>query len=639
MKAARKKNRRFPPRSQRSALGEGPLERVRLTLTEFGDHGEALGYADDGRVVRAAYGVPGEEVIVEVREDHESYLIGEVVEILTFAPERVQPKCPHFGVCGGCQLQHIDYSHQTELKKRVVENQLRRVGKFMAPPVSPMIPAKDPWHYRNNARFTVRLQGTPGFTNWYTHRFEPIDSCYIMDTRINDAKTALNGALAPKERQLAVRVGRNTDSYLIHPNLGKRGSEAGLETGQLGHEERIFGFPFRVSAASFFQVNTQQAERMVALVRERLRLKGNEVLLDAYAGVGTFAALLAPFCARVIAIEESASAVQDAHENLAAFPNIQIVEAKTEEALSEMETHPDVVILDPPRSGCDSRVLRALGRLKPERIVYVSCDPETLARDLHDLVLAGFRLTDVTPVDMFPQTYHIECVATLERAAPGTFVLASSSPRRRELIDRLGLPVQILAPTSGEEPPPPEPGDDVTPADYVVSLAKAKALSLAERSQVPVLGADTVVVGPDGRILGKPTDVDDARAMLRYLRGREHTVITGVAVAAPGGTDVFADFSETQGRMRDYTDEEIEAYIATGDPLDKAGAYGIQNRVFHPVEEVRGCGLNVVGLPLCLVDRLLREAGVFIPGPAASSVTADRCAFCADRTPSWLRLP
>jgi 23S rRNA (uracil1939-C5)-methyltransferase len=614
MKASRKKHRRFPPRSQRPPVPEGQGERLRLTLTDFGHLGEAMGRVQ-GKVIFAAYGIPGEEVEVEVREDHGSYAIAEVVEVLTPSPHRVEPRCPHFGVCGGCQLQHVDYAFQLELKRRVLESQIRRIGKLLDVPVSPTVAAPDPWRYRNNARFTVRRQGEIGFTHWHTHRFEPIDECFILEPRINEAKRAFEGGVLANTgaRQLSVRVGRDEDSYLIHPAY-QGPAEVGWETGQPGHVERLFGVPFQVSAASFFQVHTKQAERMAALVRDRLRLKGTDLVLDAYAGVGTFAALFAPFCARVVAVEESASAVLDAQVNLRPFSNVEMVEAKTEDFLSSLTQRPDAVILDPPRAGCDPRVLEALGRLMPERVVYVSCDPATLARDLQDLVLRGFRLADVTPLDMFPQTYHIESVSTLERAPKGFFILASTSPRRRDLIRCLDLPVQAMAPASGEEPPPggleTVDASSPSPAEYARALARAKALSLAERSAVPVLGADTVVVAPDGEILGKPKDADEARAMLRRLRAGEHSVITGVALAMPGGEAVYADHAETRGRMRAYTDEEIEAYIAAGDPFDKAGAYGVQHPVFRPVAEMDGCPLNVVGLPLCLADRLLREAGV-----------------------------
>ena len=671
MKASRKKHRRFPPRGGNPPAPDGPPQRLTIELERAGHQGETVGRRDDGKIVLAAYGIAGERVVVEVREEHPSHIVAEVVEVLRPSPERVAPRCPHFGVCGGCQLQHISYAEQGRIKQQVLADQLRQIGGIVNPPVSPIIAAENPWNYRNNARFTVRREGVTGFTHWHTHRFEPIDECQIMDTRINDIKRKLDGALINRERQLAVRIGKNTGDTLVHPALDGRGDELGVETGQDSHTERLFNVPFKVSAASFFQVNTAQAERMIALVRDRLRPAPSDTIVDAYAGVGTIAALLAPMCGRVIAIEESAAAVRDAEVNLAPFPNVEMILAKTEEALPNLDERVDAVILDPPRQGCYPEVIDALRRLKPRRIVYVSCDPATLASDLNRLILGGYSLTDVTPVDMFPHTYHIESVSTLERMPSDGFILASTSTRRHEILTAQRTPFAALAPATGIEDPKSGgiTSDTQEPITYAQNLAIQKAQSVANGdATVPVVGVDTIVVAPDGRILNKPKDADDARSMLRTLRDGDHQVITAIAVIPPqprhSGTPTdhpraptghsreggnlkpnkqtqlpIVDHLVTTGRMRNYTDQQIEEYIATGDPFDKAGAYGIQHLQFRPVESLDGCYLNVVGLPLCLLDRLLRQAGVTPKGPAAQPPTNGHCAYCEERTPPELELP
>jgi 23S rRNA (uracil1939-C5)-methyltransferase len=588
------------------------------------EFGAAIGQDDDGQRFVAAFGIPGETVIVEVREETDAGIVGEVVEVLHSSADRAEPRCAHFGICGGCQLQHMEYGAQTELKTRTVRDQMRRLGGFLNAPISPMVGAASPWNYRNHARFTVRREGFAGFTHWFTHRFEPVDECHIMDPRINEVRSSLDGKLGKTARQLGVRVGANTSSYLIHPKLAPADSGE-LETGQTGHDEQLTGVSFRVSAASFFQVNTHQAERMVSLVRDGLRLGGADVLLDAYAGVGTFASLFSPLCSRVIAVEESAAAIRDAKQNLAGLPNVEIVEVRTEDYLEALDVRPDRVILDPPRSGCDPRVIDSIRRLRPERVVYVSCDPATLARDLRRLVLCGYRVENITPLDMFPQTYHIECVATLE-LAEAPLVLASTSPRRTELIGDLPASAQALAPVVDEPGPHPQQ----TPADYARTMAEAKASSLANEAVVPVLGADTVVIDPDGEVLGKPTDEKEAIIMLRSLRGREHTVITGVAVMDPTRDVVLSDTVETQVRMRHYSDAEIDSYVSSGAPLDKAGAYGIQDTLFAPVADIDGCRLNVVGLPLCLASRLLVESGTLtdVAEMESDGVKQRDCRYC-----------
>ena len=604
------------------AVEIGALLRVRLQ--GWGRLGEALAQHEDVPLFVFG-GIDGEDVEVEVVRRHRRYLAARVVRVLEPSPHRIEPPCPHFGACTGCQWQHITEEHQRELKRLAVGDALERIGGLDVAPVADIIPAPTPFGYRNHARFTVGPQGALGYVNRESRRFVSIDRCMLMDEAINTTLDQLQGNCADTT-QLSVRYGTGTGDVLVQPTL--RNPDVPIATGQKHFRERMGGHVFRVGSPSFFQVNTPQAERMVDLIREELELGGDEFVADVYAGVGTFAVLLAPHCGHVIAIEESSAAMDDAEVNCEGIPNLELLRARAEDALAEMERCPDAIVLDPPRAGCAPSMLESLVRLRPKKIVYVSCDPSTLARDLKVLCAGGFQLRKVRPIDMFPQTHHVECVATLvagdadpaTKAVPATLTLASASPRRRQLLQALGMDFRVQPSSVPEEPEPSE-----SPIDLVRRLALAKARAVAaDVSEGLVIGADSVVVH-QGDILGKPATVEEARVMLARLRGNTHQVFSGVAVVdASTGKHRLAS-ETTPVLMREYSDAEVEDYIASGSPMDKAGAYGVQDADFHPASRVQGCYSNVVGLPLCTLLDVLREMGYEatpkVPAPLIESCT------------------
>jgi len=335
---------------------------------------------------------------------------GLVTEVVTASPYRVEAPCQYFGACTGCQWQHILYSHQLVLKRGYVERELAEYPSLTGVEIEPTIPAPKLYGYRNHARFTIKREGSPGFVNRITRRFVQTDECMIMTAGINRLSEELRGKSA-ETTQLAIRYGVNTDDWLIQPTL--KNEEISLTTGQTHYTERMLDKNFRVGSPSFFQVNTEQAERLATLVGELLDLSGTETVVDAYAGVGTFAILLAESAKKIIAIEESAAAIKDASFNAEGIDNVEFREGKTEDVLNTLEIRPDAVILDPSRSGCHPTALAEVIRWAPERTAYVSCDTEALGRDLDILVRGGLRVESVQPIDMFPQTHHIETVALL----------------------------------------------------------------------------------------------------------------------------------------------------------------------------------------------------------------------------------
>ncbi len=383
-----------------------------LDLHAWGDLGDTLAHFEDG-VINVFGGIPGERVnarIVRYRRRRRQHISAIVTEVITPSPHRISAPCPYFTACTGCQWQHISYDRQLELKRDRVSEAFSEYDELRGTEISPTIPSPQMFGYRNHARFTVRESGMLGFINRITRRFVKVDDCALMHPWINKALRRLQGNAA-ETTQLSVRYGFNTGDWLIQPTM--HNPDIPLPTGQTHYWEQMHNRRLRIASPSFAQVNTPQAERLATLVAERLQLSGAELLVDAYAGVGTFAVLLAESARRVVAIEESSAAVNDAAVNIEGIDNLELVCSRTEDYLDSLTEPPDAVILDPPRVGCHPATLDALIRRMPARTVYVSCDSDTLARDLAYLTNGGFTITSVEPMDMFPQTYHTECVATL----------------------------------------------------------------------------------------------------------------------------------------------------------------------------------------------------------------------------------
>jgi len=408
------------------------MARIRLTLERMAHGGEAIG-RHEGKVVFVPFGIPGEVVEVELVEDRGSYARGRIREVIVPSPARRDPPCPHFGECGGCHLQHMSEEAQRQFKAEVVRDQLRRIGKIPDPPVRPTIPSPDPLGYRNQVQFSVAPDGRLGFQAMRSHRVVPISRCWIAHPMLQELYEALDiEGLAL--RRVTLRCGVRTGDRMVI--LETEGDEAPLLETDLRVSlvlltadekaipligldyltEEVGGFVFRISAPSFFQTNTPVAEQIARLVVEWADLHGTEAVLDAYCGVGLFAAHLAPFARRVVGIEAHPAAAADAQHNLARFPHVEIRVGTVEAVAPTLEGPFEVVVVDPPRAGCSREALEALRRLDPRRWIYVSCDPATLARDARWILDAGYRLREVQPFDMFPQTYHIETVSLFEKA-------------------------------------------------------------------------------------------------------------------------------------------------------------------------------------------------------------------------------
>ena len=411
--AKHKRKRRYSGPDITGHVDLNPGDQFQTTLNGINDSGETLSEIR-GAPVEVTGGLPGEKVVVEVQKRFPERIVAKVVEVLEQAEERVVPECEYFLTCSGCQWQHASYDYQLQLKQARVQREIDKYQSLSQVVVDATIGSESQLGYRNHGRFTVGKKddgGKIGYINAVTRRFVKIDRCLLMNEQINKVLDLAQDNVAG-QTQVAIRAGSNTDSMLIQPRMNL--SHIGLVTGEQHYEEEVRGFRFRVAASSFFQVNTSQLSRAIDEVRDLLELDGTEVMVDAYCGVGVFTVLLAPYVRKIVGIEESASAIEDAGLNSKDILNIEFVEGKTEHILNTLNQHIDVLLLDPPRVGCHPDVLDSVIKLKPEKVMMISCEPEAMARDLNLLCSTGiYSLETIRPVDMFPQTRHVETISML----------------------------------------------------------------------------------------------------------------------------------------------------------------------------------------------------------------------------------
>lgn len=419
---------------------------IELTLDAIAHGGEAIG-RHGGKAIFVPYAIPGERVRVEIVEEKARWARARLLEVLTPSPDRVSPPCPYFGLdqCGGCQWQHIAYPRQAELKQAIVADQLRRLGRIAAPPVADIVVLADPatpddapqllaYGYRNLAQFAVTPAGQTGYKRAGGHDTLPVERCLLLHPQLDNLHAALDTATFGLQG-LSLRAGVNTGDALIllesvsdeQPELEinlpaaivlRTPREVQPLIGTPWLMEEVLGQRYRISAESFFQANTAGAAALVEIVTAYADARPTDVVLDAYCGVGLFALALADTAQAVIGIEASPSACEDFAVNAGACANVELHEGPVEDVLPALQAQSlrvDIVVLDPPRAGAGPEVIRELAALGPRRIVYVSCDPATLARDAVHLVQEGYRLVEAQPVDLFPQTYHVETVALWER--------------------------------------------------------------------------------------------------------------------------------------------------------------------------------------------------------------------------------
>ena len=455
------------------ALGKNQL----VELTVSGVTGEGSGvarYTEDGSagmVVFIPYTAVGDRVLCRILKVQKTHAFGRVEQLLAPSADRAESAdCPVYGRCGGCVWRHVTYEAECRYKQQWVEDTLRRVGGVDAP-VLPLVAAESANRYRNKAQFPVAAGEDGPLMGFYaprSHRLVPCRDCRLQPAAFAAVLEAVDGWMTAHSvpaydeeahrglvRHIYIRQGAVTGQLMVclvctsgklpavpaliegvqaaAPELASLSvnvnpHRTNVILGEKGFtlwgadaiEDELCGLQFRLSPHSFYQVNHAQTERLYRLAAEAAALTGEETLLDLYCGTGTIGLSMAHRVRKLIGVEVVAAAVADAKENAVrnGITNARFLCADAAQAAAQLAkegVRPDVVVLDPPRKGCDEALVETVSRMAPKRVVYISCDPATLARDLGRFAARGYDTRQVQPVDLFPRTAHVECVCLLSR--------------------------------------------------------------------------------------------------------------------------------------------------------------------------------------------------------------------------------
>ena len=388
---------------------------IKLKLGDIGSTGDTTAIVNS-ETINVFGGIPGEIVLAEIIEQQRSKrkqkrVFGTVKQILTPSRYRIKTPCDFYGHCTGCNWQHINYQYQLHLKQLILKNELYKyLNKSIK--IEKIIPSVNQFNYRNHGRFSVRRNGQIGFTNKVTKKFVGINKCLIMSENINSHIKKLD-SLVGETSQISIRTSEYTESFLIQPKI--KNKKIKIETGQKSYNELINTNKFQISSPSFFQVNTPQISKMSRIINSLIKDINKNILIDAYAGVGTFGILLKEKFNNIIGIEQSYSAVIDAKQNIKKIKNYHMVIGNSEEVISAIKPKIDLLLLDPSRKGCDEKLLENLILNPVKNIIYISCEPKTLGRDLNLLTQnSKYKIISINPIDLFPNTHHVESITLLK---------------------------------------------------------------------------------------------------------------------------------------------------------------------------------------------------------------------------------
>ncbi|HZK44596.1 MAG TPA: 23S rRNA (uracil(1939)-C(5))-methyltransferase RlmD [Syntrophomonadaceae bacterium] len=397
----------------------------------------------DGKAVFIPFAIPGETVKIKIIEEKKNYNRAQLIEVIESSIHRVDPSCPHYNDCGGCSYQHIDYDHQLELKREVVQSNIARIGKIDLE-VNPVIGSPQRYRYRNKVTWHIDKEGRLGYYQASSNELVEIKTCKLISEKMekvtNSIREHITDISFTQQSNLIIRESSvNEETMLILTHIKSDLDKSKLSSfsdetnslfvkyiGKPGYEkitgsdkltETSATINISLSPGAFFQVNHEQMEKIISIVEDFLDLNDEDILLDAYSGVGSIALALASKVKKVVGVESFKDAVKDAklNANQNKITNAEFIAGACETVLPKLNKSFDKVVLDPPRSGLKKEVIEAIVKANPKKIAYVSCNPATLARDLAIFKENDYITKIVQPLDMFAQTGHVECVVLMTR--------------------------------------------------------------------------------------------------------------------------------------------------------------------------------------------------------------------------------
>jgi len=415
---------------------------LQCTVQGISHRGEGVARVN-GKVVFIPFALPGETVEIEISSEKRKYARGILHEIVESSNDRIEPLCPYYYQCGGCAYQHVQYSKELEFKKQTVMDNIKRIAKLETP-VNDVIGMNNPWQYRNKVTWHIEVlpdgKKVLGYYKLGSHRVIAVKECRLLPEKINSISAVLsehiNAVGAGKDSSIVIRQSAYNHKTMVifvncRPDKGLLKKLDGMVdtvceqsrdniktlSGSGKLLEKAGNMLFEISAGVFFQVNPLQTESLLLQVKKQLKLYGGEKVLDAYCGVGTIALNIADQVSQITGIEEFSPSIEDARQSagLNDISNCQFTAGRCEDVLKDNKQRYDAVVIDPPRAGCKPDVIDAIIKTRAHQIVYVSCSPSTLARDLGLFAEHDYKVVEVQPVDMFPRTSHVECVVVIER--------------------------------------------------------------------------------------------------------------------------------------------------------------------------------------------------------------------------------